>query len=222
MSKKFNIHEIISRIKKIKNVRSDGEVAAILGVGGTAVSNYKTSGNIPFERLTVFCENESISIDWLIRGEGEPQFRYNPSLGDHPSGKYEAGMIRYAADKKGGIDLASQWTKQGLGRLGKIIKDKVLSTNVSLPNKGDWIKTADLLINQDDTGKEFVDQTGNLDYHNPENSQKLNNQEDEAVKKELIEAQREIIRLQKMIIDGKQPETEKTEKKPKAQNDSVA
>lgn len=66
-----NIIEIIDRIKKLKGLRDDDEVAVALGMTKGNLSSYKTRQAIPYEYLSKFCRQESVSFDWLLTGEGE-------------------------------------------------------------------------------------------------------------------------------------------------------
>jgi len=66
----MNFAEIIERIKKIKGIHDDHEVASLLGFTKSAFSERKRRNSIPRDRLEVFCERENINIDWLLTGEG--------------------------------------------------------------------------------------------------------------------------------------------------------
>ena len=60
--------EIIEKIKKIKNVKTDQDVAKIFDWTRQAIFHYKNDNRIPFKVLTEFCERENVSLDWLLLG----------------------------------------------------------------------------------------------------------------------------------------------------------
>lgn len=66
-----NIFEIVDRIRSLKGLRTDAEVASALDMTTTALSNHKTRRSIPYEALSTFCDKEKVSLDWLLTGEGE-------------------------------------------------------------------------------------------------------------------------------------------------------
>lgn len=63
------IAEIISLIKEIKNLKSDTDVARVLGMKQSAFSERKKLNSIPYEHIALFCEAENISLDWLLLGK---------------------------------------------------------------------------------------------------------------------------------------------------------
>lgn len=67
----MKIVKIADRIKKLKGVQSDSDVAELLGMSRTAFAERKRRDSIPYEELVRFAEQESISVDWLLTGEGE-------------------------------------------------------------------------------------------------------------------------------------------------------
>jgi len=67
----LNFSEIIFRIKKYKNIKNDLEVANLLGLSKTAISERKRRNSVPIDKITLFCERESINVDWLLAGEGK-------------------------------------------------------------------------------------------------------------------------------------------------------
>ncbi|GER92657.1 hypothetical protein A45J_0375 [hot springs metagenome] len=68
----MKIVKIADRIKKLKGVLSDNDVAELLGMSRTAFAERKRRDSIPYEELVRFAEQESISLDWLLTGKGEP------------------------------------------------------------------------------------------------------------------------------------------------------
>ncbi len=67
----MDFESIIKRIMELKGLREDQEVASLLGFSKGAFSERKRRGSVPKKELELFCERESININWLLTGEGE-------------------------------------------------------------------------------------------------------------------------------------------------------
>ncbi|MDH4226935.1 MAG: helix-turn-helix domain containing protein [Deltaproteobacteria bacterium] len=80
--------DVIERMKRAGNLKNDSKVARVLGVTPQAISNYKKRGAIPADLVMKFADMYGLSVDWLIRGEGEV---YRPGY----EGK---ALINFAAD----------------------------------------------------------------------------------------------------------------------------
>jgi len=75
--------QIVEKIKKIKGLALDYEVADLLSISKKAFAANKTRNSIPFAELATFCGTESISLNWLIADQG-PQKLQNDSLAEPP------------------------------------------------------------------------------------------------------------------------------------------
>jgi hypothetical protein len=71
-----NFNEIIDRLKLITQVKDDHEVASLLGLTKTAFSERKRRGSVPNDKLSLFCERESINMEWIHTGK---DWAYIPS-----------------------------------------------------------------------------------------------------------------------------------------------
>jgi hypothetical protein len=81
--------DTIERMRWAGKLKNDSAVARSLGVTPQALSNYKKRGELPTDLVLRFSNIFSLSMDWLIRGEGDI-FRtgFEPSKDDleiHPS-----------------------------------------------------------------------------------------------------------------------------------------
>jgi hypothetical protein len=77
--------DIINRIKTEKSLKTDEEVAVLLGMTKGNLSNYKKRHAIPFEALYTFSSHEGFIFDWILTGIG-PKYQ-NPieeGLGKNP------------------------------------------------------------------------------------------------------------------------------------------
>ena len=63
---------IIDRIKNLKNLKTDSSVAECLNLNQSAFAERKRKGSIPYEELIAFCLKESVSIYWILTGDGQP------------------------------------------------------------------------------------------------------------------------------------------------------
>jgi len=72
---KISFSSVVDRIKQVKSLRFDSEVAELLGFSSKALTARKRSKNIPEDKLRVFCNRESINYDWLLTGRGEQLLR---------------------------------------------------------------------------------------------------------------------------------------------------
>lgn len=81
----IDLKAVIDRIKRMKSLRFDYEVADLLGFKDKALAARKRTNKIPEDRLRVFCHQESISFDWVLTGKGEPGLRPDgePENDDH-------------------------------------------------------------------------------------------------------------------------------------------
>lgn len=68
-----SVDEILDRLKSFKNLKTDTQLAEVLGVKRTVVSNWRHRGNVPSKILLAFCEKEHINPGWLFAGIGAPE-----------------------------------------------------------------------------------------------------------------------------------------------------
>lgn len=74
----LDIDLIINRLKKSLNINSDTELAEILGVGKSTISNWRKRNTIDYAVIFTLCEH--IDLNYLIKGETYPN-TVNHSLG---------------------------------------------------------------------------------------------------------------------------------------------
>lgn len=67
--KTFSSDEVLDRLKLALRIETDSELANILGIKRATLSNWRSRNSIDLPLL--FSKCESISLDWLIKGEGE-------------------------------------------------------------------------------------------------------------------------------------------------------
>lgn len=62
--------EITEVIKGYKGFKEDAEVARFLNIKPKTFAASKSRNSIPYEELVAFCNQENISINWLLAGVG--------------------------------------------------------------------------------------------------------------------------------------------------------
>ena len=77
--KKFNISDIIKRIKSEKLFKTDGEVANLLGLQRSTLAERKRQNSIPYDELVNFSDKENYSLNWILYGE-EPKRREEKAI----------------------------------------------------------------------------------------------------------------------------------------------
>jgi transcriptional regulator with XRE-family HTH domain len=111
-SEKFIICDIIARIKSVKSIKSDLELARVLGLSRTALAERKRRGSIPYREIFILADKEGVSLDWLLRGEG-PKYRYEKKHAE----KDEGAVKQPPPPKCGVADLELEHLVNQLNRI---------------------------------------------------------------------------------------------------------
>jgi len=67
-----NILDILKRIKGILDLRFDGEVADLLGMTKSALSQRRNRNSIPHDQIKRLCKEKNLSIEYILYGTGNP------------------------------------------------------------------------------------------------------------------------------------------------------
>jgi len=67
-------NEILERMERYSPeiIKSDAEVARVLGVNRTTPSTWRAREKLPLEAIVDYAKKKEINIHWLLTGEGEP------------------------------------------------------------------------------------------------------------------------------------------------------
>jgi transcriptional regulator with XRE-family HTH domain len=65
-----SVSDVLERIKVLKNIKKDADLAKMLGVEPNTVTTWRKRGSLPYEKIIAFCEREKVSLDALFMGEG--------------------------------------------------------------------------------------------------------------------------------------------------------
>ena len=60
---------ILQRIKDVKKISRDSDLASFLGINPSTLANWYTRNSIDYD--LIFSKCDEISVDWLLTGEGE-------------------------------------------------------------------------------------------------------------------------------------------------------
>jgi hypothetical protein len=63
------IDEILDKIKNLKGIKKDMELAILLNVKPNTITTWRTRKTIPHDVLYRFCEEQEIDITWLLTGK---------------------------------------------------------------------------------------------------------------------------------------------------------
>lgn len=74
------VDAILDRIKTLKGLKSDVELASIFDVARSTVSNWRQRGSIPYKEIVSLCEHENIDLADVFIGE-ETEIQRGPSVG---------------------------------------------------------------------------------------------------------------------------------------------
>lgn len=75
----YSKQEILSRLKDAYNIKKDNELAELLGVSKSTLSNWVSRDSIDFDKVFSLCEH--INLNWLLTGQGS-KFREEPITTD--------------------------------------------------------------------------------------------------------------------------------------------
>lgn len=61
-----DIDKVLSRVADIAGVKSDSDIARIIGISPQAIGNARKRGSVPYEKLTKFAKEHDVSLDYLL------------------------------------------------------------------------------------------------------------------------------------------------------------
>lgn len=104
---------IIERLKKVFSVETEGKVADLLGIGKSALSQSKSRGTLPIEKIVSACSQNRINVNWLLSGTG-PMFTGSGSapLPELISSGDDAGAPSHEGTQKIDIEEAIETTRR--------------------------------------------------------------------------------------------------------------
>jgi len=69
-----DVNTILDSIKVLKGIKKDRELARLLDVSPSTISNWRARNTIPYKELSLFCEREGLSISSVLSGKGPLRF----------------------------------------------------------------------------------------------------------------------------------------------------
>lgn len=70
MSSKISAESVIERLKQLFEVKTDQELAGILGVSKPTISSWRQRNSVSHTICIQISQEKNISLDWLLAGEG--------------------------------------------------------------------------------------------------------------------------------------------------------
>lgn len=89
--------DIIKRIKEIKGLHTDAQVAKALEITKNNLYASKTRDNLPIKHLHSFCSRENIRLDYLLTGTLPIYDQIGQTIAE-PPGEYNIGHLRRVTD----------------------------------------------------------------------------------------------------------------------------
>lgn len=84
----YTKQDVLNRLKEAYNIQKDTELATLLGVSKSTLSNWSSRNTIDYDKVFSLCEH--INIDWLLTGRGSMlKSETKPLMGDQDSSKEE-------------------------------------------------------------------------------------------------------------------------------------
>jgi signal peptidase I len=75
------VNEILDRIKILKNIKTDTELATLFSVKPNTISNWRKRNTIPYKHIITYCEKENIDIHNVLLGKnGDKTGYFNPRI----------------------------------------------------------------------------------------------------------------------------------------------
>lgn len=120
--------EIIDNIKELKRLKTDIEVAELLGIKPKTLATAKIRNSIPFEELISFCSREGVSLDNLLIKREHQREEMECGWVNEPGVDYEKS--------KEFISIPQVHGKIGAG--GGLIPDNCIEMRIAF--RRDWIQ----------------------------------------------------------------------------------
>lgn len=66
----LSAENVLERLKLVLNVTSDSALARALEATPQTISSWRTRDSVPYAKCVSVAKNSSVSLDWLLTGEG--------------------------------------------------------------------------------------------------------------------------------------------------------
>lgn len=64
-------YDILERLKQIKKLKTDADVAKFLNIKPNTLSNWKKRNSYDLEKIITKCAENNVDLNWLLTGSGE-------------------------------------------------------------------------------------------------------------------------------------------------------
>jgi len=80
---------VIDRMRQALGPKSDADLAAVLRVAPSTVGNWRTRNSVPYEHCVAIAANTSVSLNWLLLGQGEIERYIDQNI------RFDFSLLRY-------------------------------------------------------------------------------------------------------------------------------
>jgi transcriptional regulator with XRE-family HTH domain len=126
----YDFGAIIARIMEAKGWKNEKDVASALGMKPVAFSGRKSRNSPPIDKIRVWCQSESLNIDWVLTGEGE--MLVTPITGTSREG------LSFSEKSGGSVGASSDPIRQAIEReLDRMNRKQLAETLTYLVSKNE-------------------------------------------------------------------------------------
>lgn len=143
----LNAENILDRVAKILNTKSDRQTALRLDVKPQTFANWKSRDSLPWERLYRLAIEEGINFDWLVTGEGpirsEDQESLFARVPKHKA-RLSGGGGSWAFSDAGEVDYHVAFRRDWLSRIAPV--NRLVALEVEGDSMSPSIGNRDLVL----------------------------------------------------------------------------
>jgi transcriptional regulator with XRE-family HTH domain len=114
----MNFLRIIARIKQAAGVKTDAEVASLLGMKRSTLAERKRKNSIPFSKIARLSEQRSIPLDWLLN---EKEVNSSEEISQNQQSGLAEQQAEYPDSRRAQADLR-QIVDKFLNPLGELLE----------------------------------------------------------------------------------------------------
>lgn len=128
-SSNVSFDEVLGRVKALKGLRFDYQVAELFGLTKSALAERKSRDSLPIDKLEIFCERNAVSLSWLLTGSGE---KFKDTIPAHGNADYALVEVFALA----GADKHRQLSVRGSAQTIAVPKTFVTDRMESVTHRG--------------------------------------------------------------------------------------
>ncbi|ARR08611.1 hypothetical protein Vc3S01_A0638 [Vibrio campbellii] len=158
----IELSEVLDRISKLEQVKTDADIAQILNVSPQTMSTWKRRGTIPYERICELCNAKGYSLDSILLGRKAEKTEIESGLIVEVIGAIRSKESELREIK---LDLLTEelvaMYNSVAGVSSKVQREKILKSYISITNRR-------VISNADEQLLRFIEQSAPFFEDNPE------------------------------------------------------